>query len=289
VKTRTECLPCFLRQAFIALDLISADESLRRSVLAEVLPVISATDFSESPAFTTSILHRKVRLEVGRDPYGPVKEKYNRLVLDLYPLLSQRVKHSPDPLWTATRLAIAGNIIDFGIFREIDLEETLDRALTATLAIDHYREFASRCASSKRVLYLFDNAGEIVFDRLLVETLLQQGVQVTGVVKGGPVINDATETDAEQVGLKSLIPVIPNGSDDVGTWLPGCSEFFREEIERADLVVSKGQANFETLHLDLPAAFFLFQAKCDVLATALRVPKGAMLLTTASGLPHALT
>ena len=280
METRTDCLPCFLRQALIALDLIGVDESGKRSVLSEILPVISATDFSRSPAFTTSILHRKIREKLGCDPYDGVKGAYNGLALELYPLLQRRVTASPDPLWTAARMAIAGNIIDFGIFREFELEQTIERALSSKLAIDHYRKFEALCAPSKRLLYLFDNAGEIVFDLLLVEVLLARGLDVTGVVKGGPVINDATFEDARQVGLTERIRVISNGSDDVGTWLPGCSEEFHGEMERTDLILSKGQANFETLYLEQPDAFYLFQAKCDVLASVIGVEKRSMMLAT---------
>jgi hypothetical protein len=198
----------------------------------------------------------------------------------MYPALRRLLLgHPRGPLWAATRLAIAGNVIDFGIFSSVDIEGTIRRALEGPLAVEHYEAFREALGRSPQVLYLLDNAGEVAFDRLLIEVLKEMGKQVVAVLKGSAVINDATMEDAQEVGLQGLAELIHNGSDCVGTILELCSAGFRERFMQAPLVISKGQGNFETL-MNAPRAdvFFLFQSKCDVVSRELGLERGAMLL-----------
>ena len=184
------------------------------------------------------------------------------------------------PSIIATRLAIAGNIIDFGIFKSIDIEGTIEKALHNDLHIDDYKRLSNDLQKAGSVLYLLDNAGEIVFDRLLIEKLIEAGIQVTAVVKGSPVINDAVREDAVQAGIQEICDVIDNGSDAVGTIMKWCDKDFTKEFENAELIVSKGQANFETLmYEEKESIYFLFQAKCDVVSNHLGLEKGAMILS----------
>ncbi|MBF0519231.1 MAG: DUF89 family protein, partial [Nitrospirae bacterium] len=193
--------------------------------------------------------------------------------------ISDRVLKSSNPLWIASRLAIAGNIIDFGIYDlSVDIEGTVERALKEHIEVDDFQCFSKEVQKHEEILYLLDNAGEIVFDLLLIEVLTCMGKTVTAVVKGAPVINDVTMTDAIEVGLADLCRVIDNGSDAVGTVLEFCSNTFKEEFNRHDLIISKGQGNFETLVDTDKNNCFLFQAKCDVIARALALQTGAMLL-----------
>jgi damage-control phosphatase, subfamily I len=176
------------------------------------------------------------------------------------------------------RLAIAGNIIDFGILTvsENRVEEMVHSCLTCDidkLAIGRLRQEA---AKARRILYLCDNAGEIVFDTLLIEQLPMQ--KVTAVVKGGPIINDALMEDARSVGLCDMVEVIDNGSAAPGTLLDLCSSDFGRRFAEADLVISKGQGNFETLEGTDKNIFFLFTVKCNVVSEFLKKPFGSAMV-----------
>jgi uncharacterized protein with ATP-grasp and redox domains len=173
------------------------------------------------------------------------------------------------------RLSIAGNIIDLGPAREYELWNTVERVLVQPFAIDDRAAFQAAIARAGQVLYLADNAGETVFDRVLIETL---DLPVTYAVKGGPVLNDATREDALAAGVNQAADVISTGSDAPGTVLDRCSERFRQLYEQAELVIAKGQANYETLSQEGPKVFFLLQTKCPVIARDVGVPVGSIVL-----------
>ncbi|MEW6162209.1 MAG: ARMT1-like domain-containing protein [Nitrospirota bacterium] len=278
MRVHLDCFPCFLRQSIISLRLGTKDELLQKRILKSILPEIQRADISKPPAYTTTFIHRKIRQLLGRDPFKEIKSEYNQVALGLYPSLKTVIEKSPDPLWTATRLAIAGNVIDFGIFTSVDIEGAIRKALNNPLAVDNYSAFRDAVSITDKILYLADNAGEIVFDRLLIETLVSIGKKVTAVVKGSPVINDSTVEDAVESGLTEVCEVIDNGSDAVGTVLEWTSSTFQETFKEAQLVISKGQGNFETLTGAEKKIFFLFQSKCDVVSKELCLSTGSMLL-----------
>lgn len=279
MRVHPECFPCFINQTVIALKLATRDQALMERVLKGVLPEVGATDMSKSPAHATTFIHRKIRALLGADPFEGVKDKYNALAIGLYDGLKQQVAASSDPLQTATRLAIAGNIIDFGILTEINIDETIARATNGPIERDDFAAFEEAVSKVDEILYLTDNSGEIVFDRVLIETLKETGKEVTAVVKGESIINDCTMKDARDTGLTGVCEVVDNGSDCVGTIMSMVSEDMKRRFERAPLVISKGQGNFETLmDENKDGLFFLFQAKCDVVGRELQMPRGSMLL-----------
>lgn len=281
MKTQIECFPCFLRQTVIALRQLYGVENAQHGIFRDVLAIMQQADVSKPPAYTTTFIHRAIRTGLQQDPFERIKAEFNEIALGLYPALKQRVAESADPLWTATRLAIAGNIIDFGIFTSVDIEGSVSRALEPRISRDDYASFREDLGKTRRILYLLDNAGEIVFDRLLIEELCAAGKDVTAVVKGGPVLNDVTREDAEQAGLDRVCRVIDNGSDAIGTILEWTSPGFQKEMQAAELIVSKGQGNFETLEPSGKRTYYLFQSKCDVVSAELGVAKGSMLLLKA--------
>jgi hypothetical protein len=278
MRVHLDCFPCFLRQAVIALRFGTKDEALQETVLKNTLEEIRNADTSRPPAYATTFIHRQIRQMLGKDPFREIKSEYNRIALSLYPSLRTATEQSQDPFWTATRLAIAGNVIDFGIFTSVDIEGAVRKALHTSIAVDEFTAFREAVLKSNDILYLTDNAGEIVFDKLLIEHLTRLGKRITAVVKGAPVLNDSTRDDAEETGLGAVCEVIDNGSDAVGTVLEWASPQFQEAFHNAGLVISKGQGNFETLAGHEKAIFFLFQSKCDVVSKELRLSKGSMLL-----------
>lgn len=285
IKVHLECFPCFLNQSVIALRLGTEDKTLQEKVMKGVLEEIENTDISKSPAHATTYMHRLIRRMLGGDPFRHIKSEYNEKALALYPKLKKTVSESNDPLRVASRLAIAGNVIDFGIYTSVDIEGTVERALNQPLEVDEYPAFRHEVENATGILYLLDNAGEIVFDRILMEALVSSGKKVTAVVKGSPVINDCTMEDAVQAGIMDLVEVVDNGSDAVGTILEMSTEEFRNRFKKAGLVVSKGQGNFETLLEEDKKMFFLFQSKCGVVSRVLALPAGSMLLARGATAP----
>jgi len=279
MKTAIECFPCFLRQTVIALKQIDGlQNDLQQEILHEVLSVIQKTDMSKPPAYASTFIHRAIRDRVGYDPFKKIKSLYNTIAMGLYPELKEKVLSSHDSLWTAARLAIAGNIIDFGIFTSIDISKSVGDSLKEAIAVDDYDSFKKAVNEAYTILYLLDNSGEIVFDKLLIEELLRMGKKVKAVVKGSPVLNDATMDDACQTSLTELCEVVDNGSDAIGTILEWTSPEFKAHFQSADLIISKGQGNFETIADNGKRTFFLFQSKCDVVSKDLGLSSGSMLL-----------
>ena len=185
---------------------------------------------------------------------------------------------SDDPFETALRIAVAGNIIDFGVHTNdsIQIRATIEKALEAQFAIDHIRELKDRLCHASLVLYLADNAGEIVFDRLFVEQI--GAGRVVCAVRHAPIINDATLDDAEQAGLCDVCRVISSGCTAPGTLIRECSDEFKTLFSSADIVISKGQGNFETLNHTDRDIFFLFMVKCQVISREVSVPVGGFVV-----------
>ena len=219
------------------------------------------------------------RLIGNNDPYRELKQRFNRLAMRMCIELAERVRASDDPLEAAVRLAIAGNIIDLGVktsIAEADIEKVIRDCLTANFDNQPLEDFRNAVNQAGQILYLADNAGEIVFDRLLIELLPYD--KITVVVKGKPVINDATMEDAEFASLTEMVEVIDNGSDGPGTILETCSQSFRDRFEDADLIIAKGQGNYETLSDVDKNIFFILKAKCPVIARDLGCEVGEMIL-----------
>ena len=279
MRSFLDCVPCFVRQALDAARFATDDEAIHEQVLRAALRSASELDLHTTPPAMGQQLHRLIRQLTGNpDPYRGVKERFNRAALRLYPGLKRRVEASADPLETALRVAIAGNIIDFAIdsrLDELNIGQVVEDALTAPLNGD-VSAFRERIAKAERILYLADNAGEIIFDRLLIEQLPL--ARVTVGVRGRPVLNDATMADAEVAGLTGLVEVVDNGSDAPGTILEDCSEAFRRRFAQAGLVVAKGQGNYETLSEADQEIFFVLKVKCPVIAADAGCPVGALVL-----------
>ena len=269
MRTFLECIPCFLSQALKAAKLVTQDNATHENVLRAVLVEAGRMDLSITPPAMGQIIHRIIREHAGnRDPYIHVKDRSNSIMLKLYPGLKTRIDRSDDPFETAVRLAIAGNIIDYAVKKELDesqIKQVIEDSLVAPLPQSSVDDFRLAITQADTILYLADNAGEIVCDRLLIEKMPRE--KVTLVVRGYPVINDVTMDDARAVGMTELVEVIDNGSDAPGTILETCSEHFRERFNEADLIIAKGQGNYETLSDIDKNIFYLFKAKCPVIAT----------------------
>lgn len=281
MKTHLDCIPCIIRQSLDSARLVTDDERIHEQILREVLEAAARMDLEQSPPVMAQTIHRRLRELCGQaDPYRKAKHHFNQLALELYPKYRVHLQRVENPLEVAVRLAIAGNIIDLGVKTGLDGQEVIDSiktCLTDPLS-GNVNDFGDAIAGAQSILYLTDNAGEIVFDRLLVEQLPRDCVVVA--VRGAPVINDATMVDAEAAGLTEMVRVIDNGSDAPGTVLENCSEAFCQYFEEADLIISKGQGNYETLGESTRPIYFLLRVKCPTVARDTGCPVGSMLLTS---------
>ena len=284
MRTELECLPCFFGQIARTLNYAGVNGEQGRGISRKAEAIISQASLSEVPARTTTLIHRLLRDETGVDPYKQVKDAYNRIALEMLLAVQKRAAAWADPLEGAVRAAIAGNVIDFGIYESVDLDRAVHESFHLSLSAADYSAFVRAIERSRTILYLCDNAGEIVFDRVLLEVLQDRGKMCTVAVKGKPVINDATLEDAAATGLAAFAEVIDNGNDGIGTLLEACSPPFLEKYRGADLIISKGQANYETLvQSGDDRIFFLFKVKCPVVANALGGKNGDIVLIQNQG------
>ncbi len=267
MKTYYECLPCIINQTIKALPIIK--ESRHDDILRDVMCELAVTDFSLSPPElarkTFDIMNEYLD---GKDPYAEIKKLSNQYVLDLYDELNQIIKSSENPFETALHLAVAGNIIDFGAkhnYSDKLIHEEIDKVLNTDLASSDTEKLKIEISNAKQILYLGDNAGEIVFDKLFIEQFSNKE-KIIFAVRGAHVINDATMEDAKEIGLTEIVKVIDNGSNYPGTVLKECSENFQKVFNDADLIISKGQGNYETLSENKQNIFFLLKVKCEIVA-----------------------
>ena len=288
MRTFLECVPCMVRQAYEAVNMATSDRTVQEELLRGILRELAGMRLDLSPPHMGALIHRRIRERTGvADPYRAVKLEADRAAMRLYPRMREMVRSAVDPFALAVRLAIAGNVIDFGAPGRPD-NATLPNVGEAAAARPlHGRspgELEAAVRAARSILVLGDNAGEVVFDRLLLERMPLE--RVTYAVKGSPVLNDATMEDAREAGLTELVEVIDNGSDAPGTVLEWCSPEFARRFGQAELVIAKGQGNYETLSTVRrgrrgaagSGLFFLLKAKCPVVARDLGCGAGDFVL-----------
>jgi len=276
MKTDMECIPCIINQCITTLNLTGCREKLKREALKKLLNILSEVDYDASPAYNSDFAYSVAREFTGvKDPYHNLKKKYNRIALEFYPSLKEMVESSADRLYTAAKISVGGNIIDFGINinkgEALDFNKILSDIKNIPFAADDYKEFRKSLDESENILYLSDNAGEIVFDRVLVEELVRMKKKVVLSVKSGPVTNDATIEDAKEAGLLDIVRIIGTGNDRIGVNFESSSVEFLREFKKAELIIAKGQGNLESLDNVEANTFFILRAKCGKIARALEV------------------
>jgi len=278
MKTYLDCIPCFFKQALDAARLAGADENIQKQVLISLAKELESFSMDSCPPQMGKFIYGLVRkITKEEDPYKKIKKKGNKLALSFYPELKEKVKNAKDQLLFSLELAIAGNIIDYGVKHSLDVDKELDNILAEeneairheSKAVFNYSDFKKNLAPAKSILYLGDNSGEVVFDRILIEQIKEEcpDKKITYAVKERPIINDALAEDAYSCGIDNHAKIISSGCDSPGTILSLCSKKFLDSFKSADIVISKGQGNFEALYKKSQRrVFFLFMAKCAVVA-----------------------
>lgn len=283
MSIESECILCTMRQARDVCDFVGAEEPERQRLLKRVMQILVRGVESDADENVSFLVHQALKtLTKHPDPYKAVKEQSIRRALALVPRLEALVARSSDPLRTAVELCIAGNVIDFGPASTHDIEATIAEVLASDKPRFDFDAFREEHSKSATVLVIGDNAGETVFDRLLIGQL---GRKAYYAVKSGPILNDATIEDALNSGLDEVATIVENGSPRAGTYLPWCSKAFLDLYDKVDLVVSKGQANFETLASERRRIFFLLKVKCKLLSSKHGLPLGKYVLIDNLRLP----
>lgn len=274
-----ECYSCIIRQTIEILNRTVKNRQKRRKILTAVIKRLNRIDiYKVTPPEATKIAHQVIHRMTGiTDLYKEPKRKNNKEALGLYPYAKGLVKKAKDPLLMAIRLAIAGNIIDYGALGSFNIRTTIKEVLRKKFAVLDYKKFKNDLNRSKFLLYIGDNAGEIVFDKILIEELVKY-IRVVFVVKSQPVLNDVLMADAKMVGLDKVVKVVASGSDHAGTTVADATKEFKALFKKADIVIAKGQGNFETLDQERKNIYFLLKMKCPCLARATSLSEGDIIL-----------
>lgn len=292
MKTYLDCIPCFFRQALESARIAGADETAQKEILNQICRLTPGFSMDSCPAEMGRSIYKVVKKVTGKaDPYMEIKKRSNRFALGLYPRLKDRIASSGDRLLSAVRLAIIGNVIDYGVKNSLNVRKEVKKSLAENFntrggfssSMFNYREFRKRLAGAETILYLADNAGEVVFDRVLIEEIRSQfhrrKSQVVYAVRGSPAINDALIEDARFCGVDKIARIISSGSDAPGTILKFCSKRFTKIYKNANIVISKGQGNFEALSKEKGRSlFFLLKVKCSVIANSIGCEIGSIIL-----------
>lgn len=281
MKTYIDCVPCFARQILDTVKRTGEDPTRQKEITNAALMTLARLDYEKSPPQLAMEIHQTIReMTGGRDLYKEIKHWSNTKALEMLDKLHEEINASECKFETALRLAIAGNIIDFGAKSHVSddmIDQAIAEAMTVELDKSEIEKLKAEIEKAGSILYLLDNAGEIVFDRLLIEQLPCE--KVTAVVRGGAIINDVTMEDAREVGLTDIVRVIDNGSAAPGTILEISSQEFTDVFNNSDLIISKGQGNFETMNTIDKNIFFLLKVKCPIVANTLDMAIGTMVLT----------
>ncbi len=276
-----DCLPCFVRHTIEVMRSFAVEPGLSNEMVRDVIRQMAEVDFALTPPEFASEVHAMIRSRLGiADPYLQIKRDANRFAARLMPELENRLEKSPDRLRQALLYSIAGNIIDSGVSAvtpDSEVMQSIEMAENQSPAIDHSEKLLRELRRAEKIVILGDNAGEIYFDRLLLHELKKDNI--TYIVKGSPILNDALYEDAIEAGIDRFARVLDTGVAIPGTVLRKCPPAVRQAIQAADVIVSKGQANFETMgECADPRVFFTLRAKCHVIAREIGVPQGSFVI-----------
>lgn len=247
------------------------DMDTKTEYMKKVMSILSSAEEQDcSPSLSVEI--KKLYSEFWNCPaedYTEIKKEFNQLMLNVEASVEEKIRTSADPLETALLYARIGNYIDFAALENVSQEtmlKLLENENQEPLSQTEYANFQTDLSTAKTLVYLTDNCGEIVLDKLAVKILKEKYPQlnITVIVRGYPVVNDATMEDAEEIGLTDIVKVTGNGSNVGGTWFPGLSNEARTLLEQADVILAKGQGNFETMNDCGLNVYYLFLCKCDL-------------------------
>jgi uncharacterized protein with ATP-grasp and redox domains len=278
MKTSLMCMECNIKQVVKVSKFLGVDPLLQEQVSQKVFQHLSSVTFDDfNPLVMGKTFDIIKQVYESEDPYFDIKKDFNDLILSLYPSLKQRVTESKNPLDEALKLALLGNVIDFGArhtFTKESLIKQIEHASKIHFTINHSEMLFDQLRHAKTLFYIGDNAGEIIFDKLFIETIKEffPNVNVTFGVRGGPILNDVTMKEATYVKMDEVTHILSSGVAYPGTVVTKCNQDFQQAFLESDVVISKGQGNFEGLSDEQrPHLYFLLLAKCTYVADTLGV------------------
>jgi hypothetical protein len=283
MKTYLECIPCFIKQSLEAARMASDEQEIHEKVVKEVMKHLQSISFDDSPPELSREVHAIIReITKSKDPYKKVKVISNKTAKKQYPHLKKLIKQAEDPLLMAIKLAIVGNVVDFGTTNRFKTEDMIDKAVKEDFEDDAYPHFKKTLKKAKTILYLADNSGEIFFDKLLIEELVKRNKKIIYVVKSNPIINDVTIEDAKFAELDKITTIIKGDTGQKksapGMVLSYASKEFLNLFKTSDMVISKGQGNYEGLSDIDREVFFLLVIKCPLVARDINCEMARLIL-----------
>lgn len=277
-RLKSDCLECLMGRHLTKFP-EDAPEEKRVEYMQKLFTLFANAPVTYSaPVLTREINRLQAEMFGTTNEYGKIKKHFNEIMMGYTDMVKKNVAASADPLKLACQYAMVGNYIDFGAMKNVDpdyLTELLENAHETNVDEEEYQSMKKDLESAKRMVLITDNCGEVVMDKILIETLkeLYKSLDITVIVRGKEVLNDATMTDAEQVGLTDIVRVIGNGTEIAGTVFDEISEEALEVIDNADVVLAKGQGNFETMRNCHRNVYYLFLCKCNMFAKDFNVDK----------------
>jgi uncharacterized protein with ATP-grasp and redox domains len=278
MKLDLNCITCNINQCIKVIELLELDINRKEEMMREVLKYLSEADYSKcNPEVMGGTWQIILKYAESDNPYEHIKKYYNMEVLKMVEAIENLIENSEDPFNTALKVAIAGNLIDFAAKHKFDLEMLKKKIMNIreiNLSVDHSKSLHDSLKTSGSLMYLGDNCGEIALDKLFIKYIKKEfpHIKVYFGVRGKTIVNDATLQDAQMVGMQEVAEVIENGDGSLGTVITRTSEEFREKFYGADVVIAKGQGNYEGLsEIDRNNIFHLFMAKCDPVSSTLGV------------------
>ena len=281
MKTYLKCFPCFARQAVEAGSLATDNEKLRLQIVQEVSAILTQLELERPPTYTGMLLYRKIgEISGNNDPYLQIKKDSNQKAKELLPYITQLIAQSANPLQTALKITAIGNILDFGPYGgTADLKQFIKDKLEEEFYGIPTETFLSELSHAQNILYIADNCGEILFDSLFINQFLKNKKVYLG-VRGSPTLNDVTINDLNGIEFGPHVEIVDNGNDSPGAIIELCNPRFQEIYHSVDLVIAKGQGNFEGLGpTDRPNVYSILIAKCPVIAAHLNRQINDLILT----------
>lgn len=277
IRLNPECISCLMKKHLKAYPKETSRLD-KIQYMQSILKIISDADKEMSAPELLSQINEVKRDMFGKaEDFSEIKKHFNSMMMSFENDIMSKINSANDPLKMGLCYAMTGNYIDFGALDSVGedkLRELIENVNENMIGDNEYEGFKREIEKSKRVVYLTDNCGEIVFDKVFISVIKNMfpDVSITAIVRGYDVLNDATMTDANEIGLDKVVEVIDNGTDIAGTCLDRISEKASEIIDSADLIISKGQGNFETLQMCGKNIYYVFLCKCQMFADRFNVP-----------------
>ncbi|MHB1253028.1 MAG: damage-control phosphatase ARMT1 family protein [Candidatus Humimicrobiaceae bacterium] len=273
MKVQIDCVPCQVKQSLATAKKLTTDESIISRTLKEALDIASKFESHENVFSLYYEMQESVKkINPDGDPYKEFKKEFNEICLKIAPELKKNAYSSSDVFTSGLKITLAGNAIDVmqgNLLNEDYLRESINKSLLQDINSDNIELLKQNIADAGKILFIGDNAGEIVFDKVFIEIIKDTVLHDLGIdkitysVRGGPTLNDSTLDDAIMIGLDKLVKIVTTGIDLPAAYLPLCSKEFRKEYDNSDLIISKGQGNYEALFDEKKNIFFLLKLKCE--------------------------